>query len=313
MELIFFEPLYKYNVWGGYQISQKLKAMQKTKIGESWEISANEHGDCKIKNGEFKEKTLSEIFAIDKIRIDIFGEHCKKMKRFPILIKFIDADENLSVQVHPNNFYAKKLENGNGKKEMWYIMDCKEGNNIIYGFNDLVKTKKDLSNVNAENILNFLNYVPIKKGDAIFVNSGTIHSIMGGTLLCEIQQNSDITYRVYDWDRNNKSRPLHLKKAKQVINLKNKLKIKNMEETDEEVQKVFYNKYFKTDKIIVQAKTSFKSNPKSFQAINIIEGEGQVICNDKSVDIKKGDSFLVPAKLGEYIISGNLELLRTMC
>ena len=313
MELIFFEPLYKYNVWGGYQISQKLKDMQKTKIGESWEISANEHGDCKIKNGEFKEKTLSEIFAIDKIRIDIFGEHCKKMKRFPILIKFIDADENLSVQVHPNNFYAKKLENGNGKKEMWYIMDCKEGNNIIYGFNDLVKTKKDLSNVNAENILNFLNYVPIKKGDAIFVNSGTIHSIMGGTLLCEIQQNSDITYRVYDWDRNNKSRPLHLKRAKQVINLKNKLKIKNMEETDEEVQKVFYNKYFKTDKIIVQTKTNFKSNPKSFQAINIIEGEGQVICNDKSVDIKKGDSFLVPAKLGEYIISGNLELLRTMC
>lgn len=313
MEPIFFEPLYKHNVWGGYKISEQLKNIDKTQMGESWEISANKNGICTIKNGEFKGKNLKEVFDDKKVRVEVFGEHCRKMKKFPLLIKFIDAQENLSVQVHPSNFYAKNMEKDTGKKEMWYVLDCKKNSKIIYGFNDKVKSKKDLKDVNEDNILSFINYVPIKKGDAIFIDSGTIHSIMGETMVCEIQQNSDITYRVYDWGRNDKNRPLHLKRAKKVINVNSKANVKNFANTEKQTQKVFYNKFFSTDKIKIDGENNYKSNKNSFQAITVMEGNGRIICNGKSYEIKKGDSFLIPAKLGKYTLEGNLELLKTIC
>lgn len=309
MEPIFLEPVYKHNVWGGYKISQELKEMQKMQIAESWEVAANKNGDSIVKNGVFKGKTLKEIFRNKEIRISIFGQNCRKMKKFPLLIKFIDAKQNLSVQVHPNNFYARKFEQDTGKTEMWYIIDCKEDAKIICGLKDSINSKKDLENINKDSILQHLNYIPIKKGDAIFIDAGTIHAIMEDTLICEIQQNSDLTYRVYDWGRNDKSRVLHLKKAKKVINLRKKLNIKHCSNQKNTIEKIFHNHFFCVDKINIEDKLYCKSNKKTFQAMNVIKGVGKITFNGKSYEIKAGTSFLIPANLGKYMLEGDLKIL----
>lgn len=309
MEPIFFNPIYKHNVWGGFKISQTLKNIPKEQIGESWEIAANKNGSSIIKNGEFKNKTLNDVFKEEKVRISVFGEYCKKMKRFPLLIKFIDAKENLSVQVHPNNFYAKRLEKDIGKTELWYILDCKENANIICGFKNNIRTKEDLNDLKENEILNSLNYIPIKKGDAIFIEAGTVHAIMADTLICEIQQNSDITYRVYDWDRNDKSRPLHIKKSKKVINIKNKVKVINNICVNNEKIKISHQKFFYIDKINVNGRFAYSSYQKTFQAINVIQGNGTLEYNTNKYTVKQGDSFIIPATLGKYIMKGNMEII----
>ena len=309
MEPIFFEPIYKYNVWGGNRISESLKNIEKMQIGESWEIAANKNGNSIIKNGAFEGKTLKDVFDDKKNRVKLFGENCKKLQKFPLLIKFIDAKENLSVQVHPNNFYAKKLEKDTGKTELWYIMDCKENANIICGLKSDIKSKKDLDKLNQDTILEHLNYVPIKKGDSIFINAGTVHAIMADTLICEIQQNSDLTYRVYDWGRNDKSRILHLRKSKKVINLKSKLQIKEDLEKKNSIKPICRSKFFNIDKINVSDELTLKSSKLTFQAVNVIKGKGRMVCKDKTYEIAKGESFIIPSNLGNYLLKGNMEIL----
>ena len=314
MEIIFLEPIYKDYIWGGDRLRKQFyKNTPYEKTAESWEIAANANGTNIIKNGEWKGKTLGQLFSEKEIRIKVFGKKCENLDKFPILIKFIDAKENLSVQVHPDDFFAKNNGNDCGKTEMWYIIDCKENSNIVCGFNEKIN-KENLSSILYSNkIEDNLKYLPIKKGDVIYIPSGTIHAIMKDTLVCEIQQNSDLTYRVFDWnriDKNGNARQLHIKKALEVINLENNVQIKSTINKIKS-QNIVSSSYFFVDKIIIENEYEEKSDLNTFYAINVIKGNGKIIGNNLSYDIKKGDSFLIPATIEKYYIRGNIEILKT--
>lgn len=313
MEILFFDPIYKDYIWGGSRLKEYFeKNVQTETVAESWEISTNEDGLSKIKNENMQGITLKELFDDKEKRIDIFGTKTKYMNKFPLLIKFIDAKSNLSVQVHPNDEYAKRYENDTGKTEMWHIIDCDTDAKIICGMKENVKQEEVEEIIRKNKIKENLNYVDIKKGDTIYIPAGTIHAILGNTLLCEIQQNSNLTYRVYDWDRigkDGKPRQLHIDKAIQVINVKSNPSIKH--NTEEECVKVMESEFFTVEKINVKKEYNDKSSKESFYTINIIDGEGTIEDNTNKYEIKKGDSILIPSNLGKYKITGNLKFLKS--
>lgn len=279
---------------------------------ESWEISTNDDGVSTIINPSMNNMTLKELFNNIEKRKDIFGTKTVKMDKFPLLIKFIDANSNLSVQVHPNDEYAKKNENDTGKTEMWYILDCTPNAQIICGMKETVKQEDVEEIVKNNKIKENLNYINIQKGDSIYIPSGTIHAILGNTLICEIQQNSNLTYRVYDWDRLGKDgrpRQLHIDKAIDVINVQTKPELKH--KTEEICSTLVHSEFFTVERIKVEKEYKDTSSKKSFYAVNIIEGNGKIETQNNQYEIKKGDSFLIPANLGEYIVKGNLEFLKS--
>lgn len=288
------------------------KKYQLGTAAESWEISTNDDGVSTIINPSMNNMTLKELFNNIEKRKDIFGTKTVKMDKFPLLIKFIDANSNLSVQVHPNDEYAKKNENDTGKTEMWYILDCAPNAQIICGMKETVKQEDVEEIVKNNKIKENLNYINIQKGDSIYIPSGTIHAILGNTLICEIQQNSNLTYRVYDWDRLGKDgrpRQLHIDKAIDVINVQTKPELKH--KTEEICSTLVHSEFFTVERIKVEQEYKDTSSKKSFYAVNIIEGNGKIETQNNQYEIKKGDSFLIPANLGEYIVKGNLEFLKS--
>ena len=315
IEPIFLEPEFKDYLWGG----QKLKNIFHKKVkneectAESWEVSTNENGESKIKNGKYAGKTLTELFADLSVRETIFGTKCVKLDRFPLLIKFIDANNSLSVQVHPDNEYAIKNENSLGKTEMWYILDCEPGAQIICGVKPDVTKEMLEEAMNSEKIAEYLNYIDVHKADAIFIPSGTIHALLGKTLVAEVQQNSNLTYRVYDWGRvgkDGKPRELHIHKALDVINLEQNPQIKNIESNSAKVS-VVESEFFMTDKINVKTQFQEEISANSFLAFNVIEGNGKLKVQNQIYEINKGDSFIVPANARQYELQGEMELLES--
>lgn len=314
MNIIFMEPIYKDYIWGGDNLKKKMnKDTPLEKTAESWEISSNKNGICKIKNEEYKNKSLKDLFEDKNIKEKIFGRKCNNLNEFPLLIKFIDAKENLSIQVHPDDKYAKENGLGSGKTEMWYIIECGENSKIIGGLNtNLAKNElKDI--IERDNIKNYLNYIDIKQGDSIYIPAGTVHAILKDTLICEIQQNSDITYRVYDWDRKDKegkSRQLHKKEAIETIKTEKMPKIVNSRKGLQS-QKIAQSEFFEVEKIDSKQCYIDYSNLDTFYAINVIEGNGNIETPSHIYELQKGDSFLVPATLGEYKINGDMKLLKS--
>ena len=232
------------------------------------------------------------------------------LEKFPILVKFIDANNNLSIQVHPDDEYAKKNENDSGKSEVWYIIDCKENAQIIYGFKDNI-TKDNLRNA-IDNIEENVRYVDVHKGDFIAIPPGTIHAILNGVMICEIQQSSDITYRVYDWnrvDKNGKPRELHKEKALDVINLDYSKKIHNYNNINSNTN-IYKSNLFSIDMIKVDGIIKEKSNQDSFYAYIVLEGTGEINTANFSRKLVKGTTFIIPAVLGDYTISGNMKLMK---
>ena len=311
MEPIFFKPLYKNVIWGGDNISKLFnRNIIGDDIGESWELSAHPSGISEIENSNLEEKNLLELFNNKKLRKDIFGRLCVDMEKFPILIKFIDAQNNLSIQVHPNDEYARIHENDSGKTEVWYILECKEDAKIVYGFKDSVTPETLLEAIN--NIEENVNYVSVHKGDFISIPCGTIHAIMSGIVLLEIQQSSDVTYRVYDWnrlDKNGNPRALHLKQSLDVINLSNNNKICNYENFNKNLN-IYKSKYFNIDMINIEGEINAKSNEDSFYAYVVIDGNGYVKTSNYSKTIEKGTTFLIPANLGDFSLIGNMKLMK---
>lgn len=310
-EPLFMEPIYKDYIWGGTRLKEYLKKDIKTETAaESWEMSTNDAGLSKIQTGQ----TLKELFEDLSIKEEIFGTKTKNVKEPPLLIKFIDAKDNLSVQVHPDDEYALKYENDKGKTEMWYVMDCDENAKIICGIKESIKQEEIANIIHTGKIREILNEVSIHKGDVIFIPSGTIHAILKGTLICEIQQNSNLTYRVYDWDRigkDGKPRELHIEKAIDVIkqDLKQKIVTTSNQKLDTS-NNVITCDYFKVDTISIGSKYKQISSPETFEAIMVVEGNGKIQTNGKEYTIKLGDSFIIPASLGEYEIEGNIKLLK---
>lgn len=302
-DIIFLSPCFKDYLWGGTLLKEKLnKNVENIECtAESWEISTNKDGESIITNGEYKNKTLTEVFELKNKRVEIFGEKAKDLKEFPILIKFIDANQNLSVQVHPNDEYAKEKENSLGKTEMWYILDCKPNAKIICGLKNNVTNEEFSKSMNSEEIIKYLNIVDVKKGDVIYIPAGTVHAIMEGTLIAEVQQNSNITYRVYDWGRvgkDGKPRELHIEKALDVIDFNKNADIKNsMNIEKNKNENIIKNSYFKTDKVIVDGIFKDETNQDTFYAVNVVSGNGKIKVFNKEYEINIGDSFIIPAQM----------------
>lgn len=314
-EPIFLKPIFKDYIWGGKRLKELFNKEVENRecTAESWEISANKSGKTIISNGQFKGKNLEELFNQKELKKEIFGENCMNLAEFPLLIKFIDANKNLSVQVHPNNEYAIKNENSLGKCEMWYILECGENAQIICGVKPETKKEELEENTNTDKITDYLNFVNIKKGDTIYIKSGTIHALLGDIVVAEVQQNSDITYRLYDWGRigkDGKPRELHIKKALDVIDIECEPNIVNVNNIEGRIN-IVNCEFFQVNKINNKNNIIIETSEKSFIAINVIEGKGILKLNNKQYKINKGDSFIIPACNKSYELIGNIECLES--
>ena len=219
-----FEPILKEKIWGGEKLIKVLnKKSNKINIGESWEVSDVENDTSIVANGNLKGKTLQQLILTFKS--DLVGEKIYNHfgEKFPLLIKYIDAKEALSIQLHPDDVLAKKRHNSFGKTEMWYVMQADEKANLIVGFKNKVSPNEYEQHVKKNSLLSVLNVDEVSEGDVYFIEPGKIHAIGAGVLLAEIQQTSDVTYRIYDWERPNPDgtfRDLHTKEAVDAIDYK---------------------------------------------------------------------------------------------
>ena len=313
MYLLEFDEISKEVIWGGNSLSTVYsKPFDKDKtIGESWEICDLPNDNNVVSNGELKGKTLS--YLVKEYGSKLLGTKYKE-DYFPLLIKLIDAKDKLSIQVHPDEEYANKRHNKHGKNEMWYVMDTYGDAGLLIGLKENV-TKEDLKKAidNKENIEDMFNYFDIKKGDAFYIPSGCIHAILGNVIIAEIQTPSDVTYRLYDWnrvDKNGKSRELHIEDSFNVIKNINAFSLKSsknnkIKTNTLEINTVFTNDYFTTEEYIINGDYSSKTNEESFEIIIVLEGDGTIESSVNSVDLKIGKTVLVPASLGDYTIKSS--------
>lgn len=313
-----FEPVYKSILWGGRNIEKKFnRNMPDGNIAESWEVCCREDGMSIVSNGELKGLSLQEL--MDTYKEDLLG---KKYDYFPLLIKIIDANDKLSVQVHPDDEQAKKENGQNGKTEMWYVFDSKPGAKLIYGLKEGITKSEFEESIENSTVEDTLKEVPVKPGDSFYMPSGTVHAILDGILVAEIQQNSNTTYRVYDWnrvDKNGNPRELHIEKALDVIDFSGE-KIKNAEKqisnSSANIDTPLYAKkalasseYFTVEELSIKEIYTKNTEGNKFYIYMAVQGEGSVDYKDTSLDIKPGDTVMIPACLGEFSISGNLKLL----
>ncbi|MBQ4110778.1 MAG: ROK family protein [Clostridia bacterium] len=303
-------PVFKDYLWGGNNLTKKWNKNSPYEItAESWELSAHKNGQSTAVNGIYKGKTLSEIIEI--LGTDAIGT-AYKGKDFPLLIKLIDAKNKLSIQVHPDDAYAKENENQFGKTEMWYIVEAEEGAGILLGFNKDITKEEFEQRIKENTLLEVLNFVPCKAGDSVFIPPKTIHAIGEGLLIAEIQQNSDVTYRVYDYDRvgaDGKKRELHVEKSIEVSNLK-KL-VPNTKPSGETQQFDGFTKtlletceYFTVYRYESEKEVAITANEESFVSVLFLSGEGYIECNGEKTDFQKGDSFFIPAGTGKFTVNG---------
>ncbi len=310
MEPLFLNPLFMYRIWGGTALKDKFNyEIPSNNTGECWAISSHENGDCTIANGIYKDMTLSQLWNTHR---EVFGN--APGDKFPLLTKILDANDNLSVQVHPNDEYANVNENGElGKTECWYIIDCDDDAEMIFGHN--ATSREELSQMIANNEWNdLLRRVKIKKGDFFYVPSGTIHALCKGTLVLETQQNSDTTYRVYDYDRvddNGNKRELHVDKSIAVTTVPHieANSTYNTESTDSFNRTTFVNnEFFSVHKLEIFGKCSF-SHDKPFSLYSVLDGNGTFTTSTSSFELTKGDNFIIPSDLDEFTLDGNMEII----
>lgn len=283
-ELLFFETVRKDAVWGS----------------EFWTVAAHPHGDCVVLSGTYMGEKLSSLW---KNHRELFGDF--DGEEFPLLVKIIDAKTDLSIQVHPDDAYAYKNENGSlGKTEAWYVMEVPDDERLLLGHNAGLR-EEAVKMIKEGRWKDLLKMVKIKKGEFILINPGTVHAICGGTKLLEIQENSDITYRLYDYDRkeNGKLRELHIDKSLDVMEIPDMSPKHHYSVFPREG---YETPFFKISRFSVNKEGSF-SFGKSFTIVSVIEGEGTV---DGRI-IKRGDSFIVPAGYGDAVFTGEVDVLLT--
>lgn len=316
-EIIFLAPVFKAVLWGGDKLGTDWGYdVPGNNIGECWAVSAHPSGDGAIITKKYKGYTLSRLWDEKPELFGNKGEDGKLINdRFPLLTKIIDAKDDLSIQVHPDDAYAKVNENGSlGKTECWYILDAPEGATIVVGHN--AKSREELSDmINKGRWGELIREIPVKKGDFVQINPGTVHAIKGGLQILETQQNSDITYRVYDYDRltNGQPRELHVKQSIDVI----EVPAPSAEDSVKHVQEVTVNTaneliscdYYTVWKLQIDGSFSADFN-KPFVLMSVIEGEGSIKdANDNDIPLKKGDHFLLPYKYGAVTIEGNITII----
>ena len=304
-----FENLYYEKIWGGRDFESFRENLPHGDIGESWDIACHHNGMSIVSNGYLKGKTFEEL--IKEYGTELLGESFEN-KEFPLLVKLINSKEKLSVQVHPSDEYAKRVENSLGKTEAWYVVDAKPGASLIVGTKNCDKAifEKAIREGKTEE---YLNKIEVKKGDCFLINSGLVHAICEGVIIAEIQQSSDITYRIYDYGR---PREIHVEKSMDVIdfNLKpiNASGKKLVSFCGYEKGILCASEYFTIEKYVVSSEVSENSDINKFFIFTCVDGKGTIISEDGTkMDILKGDSILIPAKLGKYTMQGKLTLLKS--
>ena len=294
-------PEIKDNIWGGRKLIEKYGKETDSKIAaEAWELSYHKDGTTRLENG----KLISEELTREEI-----GSNCEGFPFFPVLVKLIDAKDDLSVQVHPSDEYALKNENSFGKTEMWYIVEADDGAGIYLGFKNDVTREEYEEAIKNNTLAELLNFIPVKAGDCFFIPSGTIHAIGGGCLICEIQQNSNLTYRVYDYGRRDAAgnlRELHVEKALKVTNLKAYKSI-NKSLYSPYGELLGLSKYFTVRKLVVNGEATVPMDTRSFKCFTCVEGSGYI--GDEKISL--GSSRLITANENEIKIRGNITVITT--
>lgn len=303
------KPVFKDYLWGGTRLKEEFhKESELEIIAESWELSAHRDGCCKVDDVLFTE-------YLEKATEKQLGKQYDFSTSFPFLIKYIDAKQMLSIQVHPSDAYAHVHDNDNGKTEVWYVMDAQEGSFLYLGFNQALTKEEARVAIDEDTILDKLNKVYVKKGDVVFIEPGTVHAIGAGILLCEVQQNSNSTYRVYDFkrtDKDGKYRELHVEKALDVSTL-DTLEV-NLEReetiiTGGSFKEVATCSYFTSHAYKVTSEIQFSTDERSFCCINILEGTLLVSSDDQTITCLPGDSLFIEANTENIKINGTGEFL----
>ena len=303
-----FEPILKEKIWGGQKLHTLLKKESALpNIGESWEISDVDHDISIVNNGALKGKTLKEL--LETYKADLIGNKNYEAfgNTFPLLIKFIDAKEDLSIQLHPNDALASKRHNSFGKTEMWYVLQAEDDARLIVGFNQEMTSEKYVKHLEAKTLPEILNFDKVKEGDSYFVEVGQIHAIGAGVMLAEIQQTSDVTYRIYDWDRvdsNGNHRELHNDLAIDAINFKSQEDFKvSYSKAENEANEMVDCPYFTCNYIDLTETINKENKVDSFIIYMCVSGEVEIVTAHDTVKIKKGETVLLPAAIKTYQIS----------
>ena len=308
-----FEPILKERIWGGTKLKTYLnKSIQSEITGESWEISTVENDVSIISNGVYNGKSLGEL--INEFPQQVLGTKVFENfgKQFPLLFKYLDAKEDLSIQVHPNDELAKKRHNSFGKTEMWYVMQADKNAQLIVGFKDKSSPEEYLESIKNNSILSILDYKKVSKGDVFFLATGTVHAIGAGTVIAEIQQTSDITYRLYDFDRvdaNGKKRELHLDLALDAINYNVVNAQKEYSKITNKSNEIVDCNYFTTNIIPLNGNMKIKKNKQSFYVYMCVEGNFSLNFKEDIYHYTTGNTILIPAEMTEFEFNGNASLL----
>jgi len=313
-------PSGKDYLWGGQRLNDEFeKGIELFPLAETWECSTHPDGPSYVVNGKYQGMELAEVI---RRHPDYLGFRHEGQNELPILIKFIDAKNNLSVQVHPDDTYAKTYENGQlGKTEMWYVLDARKDAKLVYGFNHDINESTLRDAIKNGTLMKHLQQVPIKKNDLFFIEAGTVHAIGAGALIAEIQENSNLTYRLYDYDRvgkDGKKRELHVDKAMKVLNLKSSTEPKQPLRVLNYRQGIASEllcrcKYFEVYRMILNTerrqKVQYRADEMGFCVLLCVDGCGTIQCGEESFPFYKGDCIFVPANSEYMQIHGQAQFL----
>lgn len=302
-------------VWGGRNLQEKLgiELPDDRNFGESWEVSSHKNGMSEVENGYLSGRQLQSL--LEEFKQELVGEeiYTKYGNRFPLLIKYLDVNDRLSIQVHPSDEYALKNHNELGKCESWFIMYASDDAKLIMGMKKGINKEKFLEKTKNNDFVDLFNVISVKTGDIIDVIPGSVHaSLEGSVIFAEIQENSDITYRIYDFDRldNGKKRELHLDRAAEVIDFNLIPEVRNTNFKDDEIRKNISNTdFYSIDRIKIL--DEFEDSYKNMLIYSILEGEGVIEYLGESLKVKKGETVLIPANI-KVKVKGSLELLRSL-
>ena len=318
MEILKLSPEIKETIWGGRKLIDEYGfSTDKKNAAEAWLLSCHKDGPCTVQNGQYAGKTLAEVLETEGKAA--LGASNAGRTDFPILIKLIDAEDKLSVQVHPGDAYARRVENENGKTEAWYVLQAAPGASLVYGVNTEMTRAAFSESIENGTLMQYLNTVEVHPGDVVFIPSGMLHAIGAGILLAEVQQSSNTTYRVFDYmrrDKNGKLRDLHVKKATDVVDLRPvqadfSPKGEAVPLGQGEAQLLTDCPYFSMTRLTVDGEVTRTADGDSFVSLLVLDGEGKVFGNAEALSVKKGDSLFIPAGFGAFTLDGGMTLLET--
>lgn len=313
--LLKLKPALKDYLWGGTKLKEKYGFETKlSRVAEAWALSCHGDGESVVAEGQYKGETLSQVIAKQGT---VLGTACAGCRAFPVLIKLIDAEKDLSVQVHPDDAYARRTEGEAGKTECWYVIDCEKGAELIYGFKKKISRGEFRERIKNKTLLDAVNRVRVKKGGFYFIEAGTLHAIGAGILLAEVQQSSNTTYRVYDYDRlgpDGRPRPLHIQKALEATRLEppKAYPVGKTVQKDGYAERLLTKcRLFTVRELQTEKSALREADGISFVSLLILEGSGSVSCGTEKLSLEAGDSLFIGADSGEFLLDGKMKILET--